>query len=100
MSKKKRQSPKNGPVWHRSAVEATLDRMPKYNAFACGNGPHGDTKYNRAKQKSIWQQEITREGARECGLLPFPFCEIKIDTAQDESENASPTHPGATLTGT
>lgn len=25
--------------------------MPKYNAFVCRGGIHGDTKYNRSKEK-------------------------------------------------
>ena len=54
-SKKKR---KTGPVWHRSAVEATLDAMPRYNGHACGTGAHGDTKYNRTKQKRAWRNEL------------------------------------------
>lgn len=68
---KKKRIPKGGPVWHRTAEQATLDRMPKYNAHACGTGVHGDVKYNRAKEKRNWQQEMNREGARECGLLSF-----------------------------
>lgn len=70
MPRKKRAVPKTGPVWHRSAEEATLDRMPKFNAHACGTGAHGDAKYNRAKQKRSWQQDIDREGARNRGPLP------------------------------
>ena len=49
--KKKRAIPKSGPVWQRSSEQATLDQMPKYNAHVCGTGPHGDAKYNRAKEK-------------------------------------------------
>ena len=69
--KKKRAIPKSGPVWHRSSEQATLDQMPKYNAHACGTGPHGDAKYNRAKQKRNWQREIARESARSRGRFPF-----------------------------
>ena len=70
MSKRKRKNtaPKSGPVWHRSAVEATLNQMPKFNAYACGTGAHGDAKYNRAKQKRDWRREIDREGA--CNRRP------------------------------
>ena len=70
--KKKGRVAKSGPVWHVSAEEATLRQMPKYNAHACGTGPHGDAKYNRARQKSAWQREMSREGARTRGRLPFP----------------------------
>ena len=70
MPKKKCSVPKDGLVWRRSAEEATLDRMPKYNAHACGTGPHGDAKYNRAKQKRAWQKEFERQEARTCGPLP------------------------------
>ncbi|MBQ9000706.1 MAG: hypothetical protein IJ087_02490 [Eggerthellaceae bacterium] len=70
MSKKnKRGVPKQGPVWRRSSVEATLDQMPKYNAHACGTGAHGDVKYNRAKQKRRLQRELGSEGA--FGPLPY-----------------------------
>ena len=71
MPKKKRSIPKDGPVWRRSAEEATLDRMPKYNAHACGTGPYGDAKYNRAKQKQAWRRELDRQEARTRGPLPY-----------------------------
>jgi len=69
MPKRKRVS-KSGPIWHKSAEEATLDKMPKFNAHACGTGPHGDLKYNRAKQKRNWQRELDQRGARNCGPRP------------------------------
>ena len=71
MSKRKNRVPKSGPVWHRTAEEATLDRMPKFNAHACGTGAHGDAKYNRARQKRAWQREMNGEGARNRGRLRF-----------------------------
>ena len=61
MSSKKKRVSKSGPVWHRSAEEATLDTMPKYNGYACGIGVHGDVKYNRARQKSAWQKDLQQE---------------------------------------
>ena len=69
--KKKTRVPKNGPVWHRTAEQATLDQMPKYNAHACGTGAHGDAKYNRAKQKRAWQREMDQQGARNRERLSF-----------------------------
>lgn len=69
--KKKLAVPKSGPVWQRSSEQATLDQMPKYNAHVCGTGPHGDAKYNRAKQKRSWQREMARESARNRGRFPF-----------------------------
>ena len=71
MSKKKKTVAKSGPVWHQSAEEVTLGQMPKYNAYACGTGPHGDAKYNRAKQKRAWRRELDRESARSCGRSRF-----------------------------
>ena len=68
--KRSRSVPKSGPVWHRTAEEATLDQMPKYNAHACGTGAHGDVKYNRARQERSWRRELDRE-ARSRG--PFLF---------------------------
>ena len=67
MSSKKKRVSKSGPVWHRSAEEATLDTMPKYNGYACGIGVHGDVKYNRARQKSAWQKDLQQERARHGG---------------------------------
>lgn len=75
MPKKKSRVPKSGAVWHRTAEQATLDRMPKFNAHACGIGAHGDAKYNRAKQKRSWQKELDREARNRGPLLlrrPIP----------------------------
>ena len=70
MPGKKHRAPKKGPIWHRSAEEATLDRMPKYNAYACGTGAHGDAKYKRCKQKRAFERELQKE--REPQMwLPF-----------------------------
>lgn len=63
--------PKTGPIWQQSAEEATLAKMPHYNAHACGTGPHGNAKYNRARQKRNWQQEMQREGTRNRGFPLF-----------------------------
>ena len=65
-------APKSGPVWHQTAEEATLAQMPRFNAHACGTGPHGDAKYNRARLKRDWQRELRREGTRNRGFLLFP----------------------------
>ncbi len=68
MAKKKRKHlPQTGAVWHRSAEQATLDQMPKYNAHICKTGPHGNAKYDRAKVKRDWQRDISRESARNRG---------------------------------
>lgn len=34
-------------VFHMSAEEATLARMPYIDGYVCRGGVHGDTKYNR-----------------------------------------------------
>lgn len=68
--KKKSRVPASGPVWKRSAEQATLDRMPKFNGYACGTGAHGSAKYNRAKLKATWQKDMSSEEARGCGPLP------------------------------
>lgn len=49
--KKTKKVPKTGAIWKLSKEEATLAQKPHYNAYVCGNGIHGDTKYNRTKQK-------------------------------------------------
>lgn len=72
MSKKrKNRAPKTGPVWHRTADEATLDRMPKYNGHICATGVQGDTKYNRSKQKRNWKRQLRQEEVRNRGPLPL-----------------------------
>lgn len=72
MARKKKRSPrvpKGGPVWQRSAEQATLDRMPKFNGHACGTGAHGDAKYNRAKQNAAWRKQLNSEETRRSGSL-------------------------------
>lgn len=67
MSKKKRAKkhnvPKTGAVWRQTSEEATLAKMPRYDAFAGGYGPHGSKKYDRAKVKQDWRRQIGQEGA-------------------------------------
>ena len=59
MSKKKK-APKTNRFTVMTSEEATLSKMPKYNGFACGSGVHGDTKYNRAKEKRRWARDDER----------------------------------------
>lgn len=47
MSKKKNSM----SVYHLSAAENTLRKMPKLNPYQTGHGVIGDTKYNRRKEK-------------------------------------------------
>lgn len=61
---KRRGAPKDDVVWRQSAEEATLARKPYYNAFACGHGVHGDTKYNRAKEKRTWKRDLQKGASR------------------------------------
>jgi hypothetical protein len=79
MASKKHKPQKSGAVWHLSAEEATLAGKPRYNGFACGHGAHGDAKYNRAKSKRAWCNELNREGIRKgplfsCGTRPLSRC--------------------------
>lgn len=69
MPKKKRKVAKTGAVWKQTAEEATLAKMPRYNAFACGHGPHGSAKYDRAKSKRDWKRQIGNEGASRGSFL-------------------------------
>ena len=41
-----------------SAEEVTKRSIPKFNPFACGHGPHGDTKYNRRKMKRDLRRDL------------------------------------------
>ena len=75
MSKKKRAKkhnvPKTGAVWRQTSEEATLAKMPRYDAFAGGYGPHGSKKHDRAKVKQDWRRQIGQEGASRGS---FPLC--------------------------
>lgn len=71
--KKTKKVPKTGAIWKLSKEEATLAQKPHYNAYICGNGIHGDTKYNRTKQKRSWKKELNNERASYRGPLPFYF---------------------------
>lgn len=33
-------------------------QKPRFNGFVIGHGPHGDTKYNRNKNKQDFKNEI------------------------------------------
>ena len=57
-------------VWHQTPEEATLARKPQFNGYACGHGAHGDAKYNRARAKRAWREQLGQEGA---SRGPFPF---------------------------
>ena len=47
------------PYYHRSSVENTLAKMPRYDAYACGHGEHKSKKKpNRAKQKEELRKEL------------------------------------------
>lgn len=48
-------------VFHRSSEEVTLSKMPKYNPFGVGHGPHGDMKYSRQKNKKNFQRLLKEE---------------------------------------
>ena len=68
-SKRKHQhAPKGNVVWKQTAEEATLAYKPYINAYACGHGVQGDTKYNRTKEKHM---ETRSSGRSLSGLLPF-----------------------------
>lgn len=45
-------------VFHMSATEATLAQMPYIDGYVCRGGVHGDTKYNRRKEKEILRRDI------------------------------------------
>ena len=66
---RKRHVPKTGPLVI-SSEQVWQAQKPRYNGFACGHGPQGDAKYNRAKSKRAWRKEL-ENGAPGKGLLPF-----------------------------
>lgn len=68
-SKRKHQhAPKGNVVWKQTAEEATLANKPYINAYACGHGVQGDTKYNRTKEKRTWKRDL-QEGASRGSFL-------------------------------
>ena len=69
VSKRKHQhAPKGNVVWKQTAEEATLANKPYINAYACGHGVQGDTKYNRTKEKRTWKRDL-QEGASRGSFL-------------------------------
>lgn len=61
-SKRKHQhAPKGNVVWKQTAEEVTLANKPHINAYACGHGVQGDTKYNRTKEKRAWKRDLQEE---------------------------------------
>lgn len=69
-SKRKHQhTPKGNVVWKQTAKEATLASKPYINAYACGHGVQGDTKYNRTKEKRAWKRDLQEGASRGSFLL-------------------------------
>ena len=77
---KKRRVPKTGSVWHLSSEEATLSQKPLYNGFACGTGLHGDTKYNRAREKRRWDAMHRANMKGASGPLPLSLLQSRLQT--------------------
>lgn len=70
MSKKKskhrrhRQRPQvteDGRIVVMTSLEATRAQMPKYDGFVVRGGVHGDTKYNRRKEKRDFERQLDEE---------------------------------------
>ena len=56
MSKRRKKVPKSGPIVI-DAMTIWQAQKPHYNAYLCGHGIHGDTKYNRKqKHKKDWSE--------------------------------------------
>lgn len=79
---------KSGAVWHQSAEEATLAQKPHFNGYACGHGTHGDTKYNRTREKRAWKKQLRQEGASRGSFL-FGLCKGKRYGSVSSSQNAA-----------
>lgn len=71
MSKKrKRVQPKSNRFTVMSSLEATHAKMPRYDAYACGHGPHGRRGYDRNAEKRRFAKEVGRTGLLSfCALL-------------------------------
>lgn len=51
-------------AWRQSAEEATLAKIPKYNAYGVGHGPHANRKrYDRNRSKRTWRSETENQGS-------------------------------------
>ncbi len=103
MTRKRKKVPKTGAVWRMSAEEATLAKMPRYDAWACGHGPHGSAGYRRAKEKRAWDKQMQQEGVRKGSFLFHPprlSSAPKSDAAPEDAAAAKPTRSGAPLQGT
>lgn len=51
----------DGRILVMTGLEATRARMPKYNGFAIRGGVHGDTEYNRRKEKRDLRRQLDEE---------------------------------------
>lgn len=47
--------------FHMSGTEVTLRSMPRYNTRVVGCGVHGDTKYNRRREKRDFARLLADE---------------------------------------
>ena len=57
---------KNKKVLVISSMEIWEMRKPKYDAYVCGHGAHGDKKYNRCKAKQDFDRyDFQKEGYHE-----------------------------------
>ncbi len=88
MARKRKKIAKTGAVWHQSAEEATLAKMPRYDAWACGHGPHGPAGYARAKEKRAWQKQMRQEGARTGSFLFAPAQAVQAAPVRDSMPRA------------
>ena len=59
--KKKKNIPKTNKFVVLDSIEATKMKMPKYNGYAGGYGPHGHKGYNRKAENRRWKKEEENE---------------------------------------
>lgn len=43
------------------SLEVTRAKKPRFDAYACGHGVHGDVRYNRRKEKREFRRELAME---------------------------------------
>lgn len=51
----------DGRIIVMDSLEATRAKMPKYDGFAIRGGVHGDTSYNRRKEKHDLRRQLDEE---------------------------------------
>lgn len=83
------------PVGTISALDVTRAHMPKHNGWVCRGGPHGDTAYNRRKEKAKLKRILNEEG----GHGRPPFLTLPSNGAPCDKRKAAARSPKCAMAG-